>query len=75
MVLWKKGPFEMLDALGPSWFADKLKSEGLEVPKILEIIGDGHFYSEKGNNLNYFTIDGEYANGSKARGLSFSFGY
>ena len=50
----------MLDELGPSWFADKLRSEGLEVPKILEIIGDGHFYSEKDNNLNYFTIDGVY---------------
>ena len=49
--LWKKGPFEMLDELGPSWFADKLKNEGLEVPKILESIGDGLFYSEKGLSL------------------------
>ena len=29
---WKRGPFEMIDALGASWFAEKLKEEGLSIP-------------------------------------------
>ncbi|OIR20135.1 MAG: 3-hydroxyacyl-CoA dehydrogenase [Marine Group III euryarchaeote CG-Epi4] len=66
--LWKKGPFEMLDALGPSWFVNKLKSEGLDVPKILESVGDGYFYSENENNLNYFTIGGKYEKVPKPEG-------
>ena len=58
--MWKKGPFEMLDELGPSWFAGKLKSEGIDVPEILEKVGSGSFYSDKEGMLNYFTTDGEY---------------
>ena len=58
--LWKKGPFEMLDAMGPSWFAEKLKSEGLAVPEILEKVGKGTFYSENGSKLTYFSVNGEY---------------
>ena len=58
--MWKKGPFEMLDELGPSWFAGKLKSEGIDVPEILEKVGGGSFYSDKEGMLNYFTTDGEY---------------
>ena len=27
--LWKKGPFEMLDDLGPSWFASRISKEGI----------------------------------------------
>jgi len=33
---WKKGPFEMIDALGPKWFADKLLEEDIGVPDILD---------------------------------------
>ena len=58
--MWEKGPFEMLDELGPSWFAGKLKSEGIDVPEILEKVGSGSFYSDKEGMLNYFTTDGEY---------------
>ena len=58
--MWKKGPFEMLDELGPSWFAGKLKSEGIDVPEILEKVGSGSFYSDKEGMLNYFTTAGEY---------------
>ncbi|MCB1720159.1 MAG: enoyl-CoA hydratase/isomerase family protein, partial [Alphaproteobacteria bacterium] len=33
---WKQGPFEMIDALGPEWFAKKLEAENITVPPILE---------------------------------------
>ena len=66
--LWKKGPFEMLDSMGPSWFAEKLKSEGIDVPIILENIGEGHFYSEEGNKLNYYSTENEYKEVAKPEG-------
>lgn len=57
---WKKGPFEMIDALGPKWFADKLAAEGKAVPDLLSKIGDGTFYKIDGGKLHYFGTDGKY---------------
>ena len=66
--LWKKGPFEMLDSMGPSWFADKLKSEGMDVPIILKNVGEGNFYSEQGNKLNYYSTENKYKQVPKPEG-------
>ena len=66
--LWKKGPFEMIDSIGPAWFVEKLKSENMEVPTILEKIGDGYFYSEDENKLNYYSIEGKYKEVAKPEG-------
>ncbi len=63
---WKKGPFEMIDALGdsktngPKWFAEKLKAEGLKVPPILEKIGDNTFYKTENSAIQFFGTDGKY---------------
>ncbi len=57
---WKKGPFEMIDALGPKWFAARLKIEGLAVPKILENVGEGTFYRIENGKRQYFGTDGKY---------------
>ncbi|MFK7840293.1 MAG: 3-hydroxyacyl-CoA dehydrogenase NAD-binding domain-containing protein [Bdellovibrionales bacterium] len=57
---WKKGPFEMLDALGPAWFAEKLKEEGITVPKILENLGEGTFYKIQSGKIQFFGTDGQY---------------
>ncbi len=57
---WKKGPFEMIDALGPAWFAEKLKEEGIEVPALLAKIGDGSFYKIEDGKAQYFGTDGKY---------------
>ncbi|MEM7650586.1 MAG: 3-hydroxyacyl-CoA dehydrogenase NAD-binding domain-containing protein [Pseudomonadota bacterium] len=57
---WKKGPFEMLDDLGSSWFAEKLKEEGIAVPKILEAVGDGNFYNITDGTIQYFGSDKKY---------------
>lgn len=64
---WKMGPFEMIDALGgegqsgPAWFAEKLKSEGREVPKLVAQVGNGTFYRKEGGKRQYFTVAGTYA--------------
>ncbi len=57
---WKSGPFEMIDALGASWFAAKLKADGIAVPKLIEKIGDGSFYKVVDGKLDYYGTDGKY---------------
>lgn len=57
---WKKGPFAMIDDLGPARFAAKLKEEGLSVPKILSAVGEGTFYKVEDGVIKYFGLDGKY---------------
>jgi len=57
---WKQGPFEMLDALGPQWFAQQLEEAGLPVPEMLQKVGDGTFYKVEDGQLHYFGTDGKY---------------
>ena len=46
---WKWGPFELLDKIGPAWFAARLAAEGRAVPELLARVGAGSFYRiEKG---------------------------
>ncbi len=57
---WKKGPFEMMDDLGPAWLAEKLGEEGIKVPAILSKVGDGKFYKIEDGKQYYFGTDGKY---------------
>ncbi|MCB9963391.1 MAG: 3-hydroxyacyl-CoA dehydrogenase [Rhodospirillales bacterium] len=57
---WKFGPFEMLDALGPEWFAAKLKEEGGSVPPLLKKVAQGTFYQITDGVQHYFGTDGLY---------------
>lgn len=66
---WKSGPFEMIDQLGPKWFADKLKSEGIAVPPLLEKVGDGTFYKVDGGKLHAFGVDGKYHEVKRPEGV------
>ncbi len=66
---WKKGPFEMIDDLGPAWFAAKLKEEGITPPKLLQAVGDGNFYKVDNGKLHYFGTDGKYHAVPRAEGV------
>lgn len=66
---WKFGPFEMIDKLGPKWFADKLKEEGIDVPPLLEKVGDGTFYQVSDGQLQFFGTDGQYHNVERGEGV------
>lgn len=66
---FKKGPFEMIDDLGPKWFAEKLAEEGIEVPAILSKIGDGTFYTVKDGKPHYFGNDGKYHELKRGEGV------
>ncbi len=57
---WKFGPFEMIDALGPKWFADKLAAEGKAAPDLLSKVGDGTFYKIESGKAHFFGTDGKY---------------
>ncbi len=59
---WKFGPFEMIDQLGPKWFADKLLDDDIGVPEILDqlVQADGTFYRVENGKQQYFGTDGKY---------------
>src|SRR5687768_3406528 len=57
---WKWGPFELMDRIGPAWFRDKLKQEGIPAPVLLEAVGAGHFYRVEAGRLQYFSAGSAY---------------
>ena len=57
---WKKGPFELLDELGPNQFAERLESEGRKIPNMLNILrssGQASFYAQSG--AGFLGTDGD----------------
>lgn len=57
---WKQGPFEMIDALGAKWFAEKLAADGIEVPELVSKVGEGSFYKVEDGKSYQFGTDGKY---------------
>ena len=57
---WKSGPFEMIDALGPAWFAEAIAKEKIAVPDIVKKVGTGTFYKVENGQRHYFGTDGKY---------------
>jgi len=57
---WRQGPFEQIDALGPAWLAERLRADGLPVPKFLAVAGDRPLYREDGASVLYLGVDGAY---------------
>lgn len=58
---WAKGPFEMLDHLGPARVIDRIEAEGGEVPAMLAVLRDAGaetFYRNDG--AEFLGLDGAY---------------
>jgi 3-hydroxyacyl-CoA dehydrogenase len=66
---WKWGPFELLDRIGPAWFAGRLAAEGIAVPPLLEQVGDGSFYRVEDGRLQYLTLGGGYVDVARPEGV------
>ncbi|MCR9257660.1 MAG: 3-hydroxyacyl-CoA dehydrogenase NAD-binding domain-containing protein [Alphaproteobacteria bacterium] len=66
---WKKGPFELIDEMGPAWFAAELEKDGMPVPELLKKVGDGSFYKVDAGNLQRFTVDGGYETIERPEGV------
>lgn len=65
---WKWGPFEMLDMVGPKWFADRLRAEGKAVPPIVDAVGAGTFYKIEGAKAQVFSSAKSYKDMVPAEG-------
>jgi len=57
---WKFGPFELIDRLGPAWFAGRLQADGVAVPPLLQRVGAGTFYRVENGRRQHFGVDGVY---------------
>jgi 3-hydroxyacyl-CoA dehydrogenase len=57
---WQWGPFELIDKIGPAWFAQQLAAEGRPVPPLLATAGDRTFYRVEGGKLQQLGVDGAY---------------
>jgi len=57
---WKYGPFELIDQLGTGWFAERLKADGLPVPKLMEVAAGRPFYRTENGQLQFLKLDGNY---------------
>lgn len=58
---WALGPFELLDTIGPARVMDKIRSEGAELPAMLQVLADSGsdtFYRADGNE--FLGTDGEW---------------
>ena len=65
---WQAGPFEMADRLGGGWLADRLRSEGRPVPRLLETACEGGFYREVDGCVERMNFAGGYASISPPKG-------
>ncbi len=66
---WQLGPFELLDKIGPAWFAARLEKEGKVVPALLKTVGDGTFYRVESGKLQQLGLDGGYTDVPRAAGV------
>ncbi len=54
---WSKGPFELIDQLGPEWFAARVKKDGLELPPALKLANGRPFYSTADGQQKHLAFD------------------
>jgi 3-hydroxyacyl-CoA dehydrogenase len=63
------GPFELLDRIGPAWFRARLEAEGMEVPALLQQVGQGTFYRVEDGRLQHLRAGGGYADVVRPAGV------
>ena len=57
---WLAGPFELLDAIGPDHFIERLEHDGREVPAFLQTAAGKSFYAVRKGKLRFLLADGNY---------------
>ena len=62
---WQHGPFELIDLLGAKKFANILRQEKMEVPDIIQKLGDHKFYQQD----KFFTTKANYTKIKKEIGI------
>ena len=64
---WKRGPFEMIDAIGVDAFADQLHQAGIAVPPLLALRQP--FYRVAEGRRQFLGVDGAYGDIVRAPGV------
>ncbi len=54
---WTKGPFELIDQIGPQWFVDKVKADGIELPPALKLAAGRPFYAVEDGKQKHLSFD------------------
>ena len=57
---WVKGPFELLDEIGVDLFIERLKTDGMPVPRFLEEAAGSSFYRVENNELQTRQLGGSW---------------
>ncbi len=59
---WKRGPFEMMDAIGAASIVERLEAAGKSVPEFIATAAEnGGFYTTEAGEINRLTPSGERA--------------
>ncbi|MBW7851141.1 MAG: 3-hydroxyacyl-CoA dehydrogenase [Rhodospirillales bacterium] len=66
---WRWGPFELIDKLGSGWFVERLRADGLPVPKLLEVADGRPFYRVEGGRPQYLSLEGDYRDVARPPGV------
>jgi 3-hydroxyacyl-CoA dehydrogenase len=66
---WKFGPFELMDEIGPAWFAERLEADGQAVPDLLAAARSKSFYQTEGGRLQFLGVGGSYGDVIRPRGV------
>lgn len=57
---WKRGPFEMIDAVGVDFLTDELKAQGKSIPALIDAAKGGKMYKSGAAGLQELGLDGNY---------------
>ncbi|WP_158745448.1 3-hydroxyacyl-CoA dehydrogenase/enoyl-CoA hydratase family protein [Acidisphaera sp. L21] len=66
---WRWGPFQLIDKLGTAWFAERLRAERKDVPKLLQVAAGRPFYRIELGREQFLGLDGEYRDILRADGV------
>ncbi|MCG7519907.1 3-hydroxyacyl-CoA dehydrogenase/enoyl-CoA hydratase family protein [Ruegeria sp. Ofav3-42] len=70
---WRMGPFKLIDKIGADKIVARLKSEGLDVPPLLELAAErGGIYSGMGRDRKVLLPSGEQAEVPRGPGMIFA---
>lgn len=67
---WIKGPFELIDDIGPDYFIDRLQQDGKDIPPFLQAAAGSSFYRVDAGELQVRTADGDWRAVSRPEGVT-----
>ncbi|TCT44934.1 3-hydroxyacyl-CoA dehydrogenase/enoyl-CoA hydratase family protein [Martelella mediterranea] len=66
---WRWGPFELVDLIGSEWLVAKMRENGIDVPELLDNLGDKTFYRIEDGRRQALQPDGSYRDIARPEGV------